>query len=265
MAEELGMASGRQTIGAPRRTLASVRNRQHNGHVVWTRNREDTTELPINALALLVLEDYVAGDGWNWQNWMRESEQRGTARDPEINLALSEAWSWLIARGLVVRDSSQSSSDAVAVSRLGRETLEYGMAGLAAGERLGVALHPRLAQRIQQQFLLGEFELAVFAAMKEVEVMVRELTGEPSSLIGTKLMQHAFSAEKGALTDAAADPGEQVAMMELFKGAIGLFKNPTSHRPVDYDDPTLAAEVILFADLLLRLLDQVEQRNASRE
>jgi uncharacterized protein (TIGR02391 family) len=53
-------------------------------------------------------------------------------------------------------------------------------------------------------------------------------------------------------------------MMELFKGAIGLFKNPTSHRPVDYDDPTLASEVILFADLLLRLLDRVEERLATR-
>jgi uncharacterized protein (TIGR02391 family) len=76
-------------------------------------------------------------------------------------------------------------------------------------------------------------------------------------------MQQAFSAEKGVLTDLQADPGEQVAMMELFKGAIGLFKNPTSHRPVDYDDPTLASEVILFADLLLRLLDRVEERQAT--
>jgi uncharacterized protein (TIGR02391 family) len=133
--------------------------------------------------------------------------------------------------GLVVRDPSQSSSDAYNVSRLGRETLKYGVARLAAGERLGVALHPRLAQRIQQQFLLGEFELAVFAAMKEVEVRVRELAQAAQSLFGVKLMQHAFSAEKGALTDADADPGEQVAMMELSKGAIGLFKNPTSHRP----------------------------------
>jgi uncharacterized protein (TIGR02391 family) len=231
--------------------------------MAWIRGRDDTTELPIDALALLVLQDYVAVDGWNWQNWMRESEQYGTAHDAEIGLALSEAWSWLMTHGLVVRDPSQSSSDAYMVSRLGRETLEYGVARLVAGDRLGLALHPRLAQRIQQQFLLGEFELAVFAAMKEVEVRVRELAQASQSLLGVKLMQQAFSAEGGVLTDPEADPGEQVAMMELFKGAIGLFKNPTSHRPVDYDDPTLASEVILFADLLLRLLDRVEERQAT--
>ena len=59
------------------------------------RGREDTIELPIDALATLVLQDYVAAGVWNWQNWMRESEQYGTARDPEIGLALCEAWSWL--------------------------------------------------------------------------------------------------------------------------------------------------------------------------
>jgi hypothetical protein len=51
--------------------------------MAWTRSRKDTIELPIDALALLVLQDYVAGNGWNWQNWMRESEQFGTARDSE--------------------------------------------------------------------------------------------------------------------------------------------------------------------------------------
>lgn len=37
---------------------------------------------------------------------------------------------------------------------------------------------------------------------------------------------------------------------------MGVFKNPSSHRIVDYDDPTLASEVVLFADLLLRMLDR---------
>jgi hypothetical protein len=40
--------------------------------------------------------------------------------------------------------------------------------------------------------------------------------------------------------------------MELFKGAIGLFKNPSSHRPVSYSDPTAASEIVLLADLLIR-------------
>jgi len=74
-------------------------------------------------------------------------------------------------------------------------------------------------------------------------------------------MQQAFSSTAaGPLTDPEADPGEQVAAMDLFKGAIGLFKNPVSHRPVNYDDPTVASEIILLADLLLRLLDQIAHR-----
>src|SRR5664280_1032346 len=40
----------------------------------------------------------------------------------------------------------------------------------------------------------------------------------------------------------------------------GLFMNSTSHRPVNYDDPSVAGEIVLLADLLLRLLDQAEAR-----
>jgi hypothetical protein len=45
--------------------------------------------------------------------------------------------------------------------------------------------------------------------------------------------------------------------MELFKGAIGLFKNPSSHRRVDFTNATEAVEVVLLADLLLRLLQKI--------
>lgn len=53
--------------------------------------------------------------------------------------------------------------------------------------------------------------------------------------------------------------------MELFKGAIGLFKNPSSHRRVDLADPTEAVEIILLADLLLRLLQKIPAADVTPE
>ncbi|HET9248918.1 MAG TPA: hypothetical protein VFP13_03100, partial [Actinomycetota bacterium] len=44
-----------------------------------------------------------------------------------------------------------------------------GLTRLRAEKRIDVDLHPRLGNRIHRQFLLGEYELAAFAAMKEVE------------------------------------------------------------------------------------------------
>lgn len=123
--------------------------------------------------------------------------------------------------------------------------------------RIDVDLHPSIADRVRSQFLLGEYELAAFAALRQVEIRVRELAGpgaKDEENFGVKLMTRAFK-DGGALRDTSAEGGEQVAMMNLFQGAIGVFKNPPSHRQVDYDDPTLASEVVLLADLLLRLLD----------
>jgi uncharacterized protein (TIGR02391 family) len=91
--------------------------------------------------------------------------------------------------------------------------------------------------------------------MRAVEIRVRELAGAGVSDLGVKLMQQAF-AVGGPLSDASADPGEQQSTMALFWGAIGVFKNPSSHREVNIEDPTEASEIVLLADLLMRMLDR---------
>ncbi len=56
---------------------------------------------------------------------------------------------------------------------------------------------------------------------------------------------------------------EQQAMLNLFKRAIGMFENPTSHRAVEHEAPAVASDAVLLADLLLRLLDGIEARPAA--
>jgi hypothetical protein len=51
--------------------------------------------------------------------------------------------------------------------------------------------------------------------------------------------------------------------MYLFSGAIGLFKNPTYHRAVSYDDPVMASEVVLLLTRTLRTTRYSGQTDAS--
>ena len=230
--------------------------------MAWKHPEDATLTMPINSLAMEILRDFEASSGWNRDNWIKVSRQRGTVQGRGMERALSEGWAWLISRGLVAWDPSQSSPNAYFITRLGHEALDQGVTHMDAAARLGMQLHASLAEVVERQFLMGEYELAVFAAMKAVEVRVREMAGLSNSLVGTKLMQVAFGpSEGGQLVDVDAEAGEQVATMELFKGAMGVFKNPSSHRPVDYTDATEAAEIVLLADLLMRILDR--RTNAS--
>lgn len=181
-----------------------------------------------------------------------------TGTDQAFWRALSEAWGWLVAKGMLALDPSQSGSqNFFFVTRLGRQLLDEprSMEKLRAEERLGIDLHPRLSAKARAQFLIGDAEMATLTAMRAVEIYVRELCDFEDSLVGVQLMQEAFKAG-GPLFDPSLDKGESEQTMALFRGAMGVFRNPPAHRQVDYEDSIQAAEVILFADLLLRLLDQ---------
>jgi uncharacterized protein (TIGR02391 family) len=90
--------------------------------------------------------------------------------------------------------------------------------------------------------------------MKAVEVSVRAAAGLGDNVIGVKLMNEAFKAEGGPLTDNSAEAGERVGRMSLFAGAIGCYKNPHSHRDVNLAI-RWRIEIILLANHLLRIVD----------
>jgi uncharacterized protein (TIGR02391 family) len=216
---------------------------------------DEIAEMPIDRLALVVLAHAKSTGVWNWRNWILEWQERAGARDGDAaTAAVAEAWGWLLTRALV-GPGPQSNYDlhGVNITRAGEAAIERGLAYVKATMRLDLELVPVLEQKVRPQFLLGDYELAALAAMREVEIAVRTKSALKTDLLGVKLMRAAFGSD-GPLWDPYVDAGESVAQMELFAGAIGLFKNPPSHRKVDYDDPTRAAEVVLLADLLLRTL-----------
>lgn len=219
----------------------------------------EVEQLPLDRLGLVVLRYLVDTGEWSSYNFLLNVNHPIKKFELTASKCLSEALNWLISKSLVARGTPEKhEASSIFVTRQGFLVLEKGLDLLLARELLDINLHTTL-RKVQSQFLIGEYELAAFAAMREVEIRVRHLSGADSSLLGVALMQQAFRKE-GSLTDSSLDSGEQVAIMNLFSGSIGTFKNPSSHRQVDYTDPTEASEVVLLADLLMRMLDRIEAR-----
>jgi uncharacterized protein (TIGR02391 family) len=230
---------------------------------LWDHTPDEIRSLPIDALALFVLEAF-GPEGWNVDSFFKgaQAHHGQVFNQPGVSGRIADAWAWLEAHALIGPNPEQSTSaNARRMTQEGRAALQEGFGKLRAGRRLDVDLHPTRQWSVRRQFLLGEFELATFAALRAVEIRVRQLGAFPNDQIGVSLMAAAFNPkDPGPLVDPNAERGEQEAIMALFRGAIGTFKNPSSHRAVDFEDPVMASEVVLLADLLMRLLDQVEER-----
>ena len=218
--------------------------------------------LPNNSIyqnGLISQSNFVAGQ----RQYGQTSEYGG--RQAEVDRALMEAWAWLTNQGILIREPSQP-APWFFVSRRGKklkspdEFESYKKASLLADRQL----HPLITSEVYPAFLRGKYDTAIFEAFREVEVAVREAGNFGPDDYGTELMRIAFRPEKkgqqvtpGPLTDTQLPAAEQEAMANLFSGAIGLYKNPQSHRhvPTHAED---AAEVIVFASQLLRIVDRLK-------
>jgi uncharacterized protein (TIGR02391 family) len=198
----------------------------------------------------------LLGELWSRQSMPGQVSPYSGMRN-EISLAISEAWSWLNAQGLLVPAGAQGSSLGCVLSRRAKRFEdENDVANFAVSRLLPKdVLHPRLADKVWSAFMRREFDVAVLQAMKAVEVYVREAAKLPAGILGVQLMRTAFHPTTGALTDPLAEAGEKDARMALFAGAIGCYKNPHSHRDVDLSDPKEAVEIILMANHLMRVID----------
>jgi uncharacterized protein (TIGR02391 family) len=183
----------------------------------------------------------------------------------EVIDALVEGWRWLEHEGFLLRRPDQPPwfyFSRRAKRMTSREDFEaYRRANLLPRAQL----HPLIAARVYPAFLRGDYDTAVFQAFREIEIAVRAAGNFGNEDYGPILMRKAFrpvnrpgrdTVAPGPLTDTDSPVGEQEGVADLFAGAIALYKNPQSHRNVP-TDAIDAAEVIVFASHLLRMVDRL--------
>ncbi len=187
-------------------------------------------------------------------------------RHSEIKLAIGEAWAWLEGQALLLENPDCFSPNVLRILSRRAKLLaeESDERRLLPARRLAKeTIHPTIREDVWALFHRGKYDTAVFEAMKAVEIAVREAADLSAADIGTPLMRKAFELDSGPLTDKTMERGERQARSDMFAGAIGSYKNPHSHRNVALDDPDEAAEIIMLANHLLRIVDT--RRNTPQE
>ena len=115
--------------------------------------------------------------------------------------------------------------------------------------------HPALPDAAWNAFTVGDYDMAVFEAFRSLEVAVRTKGGFASTDFGAALMKKAFAPDTGPLCDKAAPRHRQKARCELFTGAFGEIRNPKGHNDPTITDALVAAEELMSAGVLRRIVD----------
>jgi len=117
----------------------------------------------------------------------------------------------------------------------------------------------KLMRAVNDDYRAGNFGDAVFNSFRHLEERVRNKADLTEKSYGKPLMGAAFNSKSGKLRHPKAKIDEEPdSLCELMRGAIGFFKNPSSHRTVDIEDPNIAISIIHFAKMLLDIVDECE-------
>jgi len=168
---------------------------------------------------------------------------------------LMEAFIWL-EREMFLAPTPDSQGEWRFITRSGEKVLQeedfsaYKKGFLLPSENL----HPILIRKVKPLFLRGDYDTAIFQAFKAIEVQVRKIGGYAKNDLGVDLMRKAFNPKTGKLTNTHSLPAEKEAMSNLFSGAIGLFKNPVSHRDIEIVSAEEASDYIKLANCLLKMV-----------
>jgi uncharacterized protein (TIGR02391 family) len=158
----------------------------------------------------------------------------------------------------IKNDPDQGNPDFKALTDKGRQSVEKELENmqLPSVDIDAVLSRQDLADKVREDYLDGEYDKAVREAMVMVEVAVRT-KAQLATAFGANLMRTAFTQPGSRLTHPDAhNQGQHDALLNLFLGTNGWYRNPIAHGPVGYSDPHQVAQILGLANLLLDLVDK---------
>jgi hypothetical protein len=170
----------------------------------------------------------------------------------------AEAVAWLITHDLVAERLESNGTGWLFPTRLGREILETTSArsgGAALALRAVDLLPPEIRTKVVSPLFSGDFDLAVTAACKAVEVRMRERAGLPTSDFGRRLAKKFFALTTSTALQRPDQHGIVKDEVHLFEGIFGLYRDRAVHEAPHIASAEYALEVIIAAAHLLRIVD----------
>jgi hypothetical protein len=121
-----------------------------------------------------------------------------------------EAWFWLEREGFLAPKPGPN-RDTFFITRRGQRVKNaVDLEAVRKGDMLPrKLLHPILAEKTWSLFIRGDYETAVFQALKEVELAVRDKGKYDLTDYGVDLMRKAFDPAKGRLSDTSKPKAER--------------------------------------------------------
>lgn len=235
-------------------------------HEVW--HPDTFTSLPLHERVQLVLVGLDDAEGSHGnsprssaaartEQFYASDQPRPTVGRHSYTEAITEAFDYLAREGLTTASSRQGGGTVVLTSS-GREIRKSAspIREIESRKLLALPLHDRLAAA-RRSFENGDLDNAVLNAFKAVESHVKAATGIKGQ--GREVMSDAFK-PGGPLADPDGEDAEVLGVKFLFMGAIGALRNPVAHRQDVHHDAAEVASMVVFADLLMRLVDRAVAR-----
>lgn len=186
----------------------------------------------------------------------------GFVDQPPARQAAAEAIAWLMSHDLIAevhQQGSSSSSGTIVATRLGHE-----IAALRGVEATGSALRtieiipPAMRSKVLLSLSAGEFDGAIVAAYKYLEVRMRERANLTSGDFGSRLVRRFFARVEATTLQRTDRRGDLADEEHLFVGLFGLYRDRAVHEAPHIDSIDYALEVLIGAAHLLRLVEAAE-------